>query len=440
MGRVSEWEGRRKDGTVFPFELSLFEFETDSGKRIAGSVRDISERREVERLKNEFISTVSHELRTPLTSIRGSLSLISSGMFGSLPAEALELVGIAQRNSERLIGLINDILDLDRLDAGRMTLEFADVAGGGRARARGGGRGRTWPRSRTCGWWWRPTSARARADAHRLGQVVVNLLSNAVKFSHRGGSVTVTRRRGRGTRRGEGRRPGDAACPRPILASIFERFKQVEGSDAREKGGYRAGAGHLQGDRRAARGPHRRREHGRGGKLLLVPRSRRGGGHSAGWCSWSASTCGATREATALAARHGYDVLVAGLSWPPRAVVLAAREVAVLVLDGSPAELRRRRFPARAACAASAREAARPPGRRRVLGSPELLADDVTVYLTRRLVDGALGEAIDQALLRTAGSRRAPRGRRRGPARRRGPPARAKPAYRSAARGRWRKR
>jgi signal transduction histidine kinase len=128
MGRVSEWEGRRKDGTIFPFELSLFEFETDSGKRIAGNVRDISERREVERLKNEFISTVSHELRTPLTSIRGSLSLISSGMFGSLPAEALELVGIAQRNSERLIGLINDILDLDRLDTGRMTLEFADVA------------------------------------------------------------------------------------------------------------------------------------------------------------------------------------------------------------------------------------------------------------------------------------------------------------------------
>jgi PAS domain S-box-containing protein len=86
LGRVTEWQGRRKNGEVFPFELSMFEFETEAGRYFAGNIRDVSERHEIERLKKEFVSTVSHELRTPLTSIRGSLSLLASGMLGELPA------------------------------------------------------------------------------------------------------------------------------------------------------------------------------------------------------------------------------------------------------------------------------------------------------------------------------------------------------------------
>ncbi len=85
LGRITEWEGRRKNGEVFPIELALFEFQTPEGRRFGGSIRDISERREVERLKKEFVSTVSHELRTPLTSIRGSLGLLVGGVLGDLP-------------------------------------------------------------------------------------------------------------------------------------------------------------------------------------------------------------------------------------------------------------------------------------------------------------------------------------------------------------------
>src|SRR6185436_21071886 len=125
LGRVTEWQGRRKNGEVFPFELSMFEFETEAGRYFAGNIRDVSERHEIERLKKEFVSTVSHELRTPLTSIRGSLSLLASGMLGELPGDAQEAVEIADRNTIRLIALINDILDLERLESGRLEMHFA---------------------------------------------------------------------------------------------------------------------------------------------------------------------------------------------------------------------------------------------------------------------------------------------------------------------------
>ncbi|HEV7499635.1 MAG TPA: PAS domain S-box protein, partial [Vicinamibacteria bacterium] len=110
IGRITEWRGQRKSGEEFPFELSMFEFTTGSaGRHFGGSVRDVSERHGVEKLKGEFISTVSHELRTPLTSIRGSLSLLAGGVLGDLSDEAKEMVVIAERNCVRLIGLVNDI-------------------------------------------------------------------------------------------------------------------------------------------------------------------------------------------------------------------------------------------------------------------------------------------------------------------------------------------
>jgi PAS domain S-box-containing protein len=235
LGRITEWEGRRKNGEVFPFELSMFEFQTNTGHHLAGSVRDISERREVERLKKEFLSTVSHELRTPLTSLRGSLGLLSGGALGDLSDEAREVVEIAERNCIRLIGLVNDILDLERLEAGRMELRIEDQQLSsilqrsvesvmGMAQAHGVSLQAA------------PTVSRVRGDADRLGQVVINLLSNAVKFSPRESTVTVSARaegpwvevqvvdRGRGV-------------PEALRAAIFERFKQVEASDARQKGG-----------------------------------------------------------------------------------------------------------------------------------------------------------------------------------------------------------
>lgn len=235
LGKVTELEGKRKNGEIFPFELSLFQVDTPEGRRFAGSIVDVTERREVDRLKREFVSSISHELRTPLTSIRGSLGLLAGGALGALPQEAAEIVAVAERNVVRIIGLINDILDLERLEGGRLEMEFesiesspivthaleavqsfADQAGISLVAE--------------------PASVRVRADADRLVQVLVNLLSNAVKFSLAGGTVTVrvvpgpsmaefqVEDRGRGV-------------PPALREAIFERYRQAEASDSRRKGG-----------------------------------------------------------------------------------------------------------------------------------------------------------------------------------------------------------
>ena len=235
LGKVTELEGRRKNGEIFPLELSLFQVDTPEGRRFAGSIVDVTERRGVDRLKREFMSSISHELRTPLTSIRGSLGLLAGGVLGPLSAEAGEIVAVAERNAVRLIGLINDILDLERLEGGRLEMElesveispivtraleavqsFADQAGVSLVAE--------------------PASVRVRADADRLVQVLVNLLSNAVKFSPAGSTVTVrvvpgpsmaefqVEDRGRGV-------------PPALREAIFERYRQVEASDSRRKGG-----------------------------------------------------------------------------------------------------------------------------------------------------------------------------------------------------------
>ena len=235
LGRISEWEGRRKNGEVFPFELSMFEFTTNTGRHLAGSVRDISEGKEVERLKKEFLSTVSHELRTPLTSLRGSLGLLAGGALGDLSDEAREVVEIAERNCTRLIGLVNDILDLERLEAGRLELRIEEAPLAAilqRSVESVMGMADTHGVKLEA----RPTKARVRGDADRLVQVVINLVSNAVKFSPRDSAVTVSARTEgpwvevRVADRGRG-------IPAALRDAIFERFKQVEASDARQKGG-----------------------------------------------------------------------------------------------------------------------------------------------------------------------------------------------------------
>jgi PAS domain S-box-containing protein len=236
IGRITEWQGQRKNGDVFPFELSMFEFTTGTGTRFfGGSVRDVSERHAVEKLKQEFVSTVSHELRTPLTSIRGSLSLLGGGVLGDLSDEAREMVTIAERNCVRLIALVNDILDLERLEHGRLHMDIEaaplrDVV----ARAREAVQAFADDRQVTLEM--DPTPIVVQGDAGRLVQVLVNLVSNAVKFSAPGGSVRVAVEEA-----------GDKAriavidhgrgVPASHRAAIFERFRQVESSDSREKGG-----------------------------------------------------------------------------------------------------------------------------------------------------------------------------------------------------------
>ena len=235
LGRITEWEGRRRSGEIFPFELSLFEFRTPEGRRFGGSVRDVSESREIERLKKEFVATVSHELRTPLTSIRGSLGLLAGGVLGKLPPEAVEVVAVAERNVIRLVRLINDILDLERLDTGRIEMHFETLTLTSvfersleAVRAFADQEGVLLESETPSGSVW--------GDGDRLVQVLVNLISNAVKFSPRGRVVRLSASEAGGiadvrvTDEGRG-------IPGSFREAIFERFRQVEASDARQKGG-----------------------------------------------------------------------------------------------------------------------------------------------------------------------------------------------------------
>jgi PAS domain S-box-containing protein len=235
LGKITRWEGRRKNGEVFPFELALFEFHTAEGRRFAGSIRDISESREVERLKEEFVSTVSHELRTPLTSIRGSLGLLAGGVLGRLEPAAAEVAAVAERNVVRLVRLVNDILDLERYDSGRIEMRFERVAVASLFQ-RSLEAVRAFADEEGVELEWSGTCAEAFADSDRIVQVLVNLVSNAVKFSPRGGVVRISASTGDGwievrvADRGRG-------IPASFREAIFERFRQVESSDARRKGG-----------------------------------------------------------------------------------------------------------------------------------------------------------------------------------------------------------
>jgi PAS domain S-box-containing protein len=208
-----------------------------SGKamRILGAMMDISERRAIERMKDEFISTVSHELRTPLTSIRGALGLLSSGRLGALPEKGQRLLEIASSNTDRLVRLINDILDIERIESGSVSL--TKVRGDAAAMAHSAAdmvRGIADRDAITIEVDAQPTPV--VADADRIVQTLTNLLGNAVKFSPPQSTIRL-RVRSEGERvtfevtdRGRG-------IPSDKIASIFERFQQVDASDSRDKGG-----------------------------------------------------------------------------------------------------------------------------------------------------------------------------------------------------------
>jgi len=198
---------------------------------------DITELKRINRMKTEFISTVSHELRTPLTSIRGSLGLVLGGVVGDVPDTVKNLVDIANKNCERLIRLINDILDSEKIESGKMHLELTVVnmaqlvqqaiaAHEGFAEQHGVKLVLQAP----------DAPLQARIDSDRLVQVVTNLLSNAVKFSPPDGTVTVNV-----LRVDQGVRVEVVDCgpgiPDNFRDRIFQKFSQADASDSREKGG-----------------------------------------------------------------------------------------------------------------------------------------------------------------------------------------------------------
>ncbi len=235
FNRVGEFDALRKSGESFPIELSLSELETGDGTVILVNILDVSERKEVERLKKEFVSTVSHELRTPLTSIRGSLTLLSVGALGSLPEQAKKVVGIAERNTLRLITLINDILDIEKLESGKLDMTF-DTVQMSSVLERSQESVKPFAEQHGIKLEMLPTEAVVFADSDRLVQVMVNLCSNAVKFSGKDASVTVSVEESKDgvevkvIDHGRG-------IPEKYKGLLFQRFQQVETSDSRKRGG-----------------------------------------------------------------------------------------------------------------------------------------------------------------------------------------------------------
>ena len=212
-------------------------------EEIIGAVvvfRDVTERREVDRMKDEFLSIVSHELRTPLTSIRGSLGMLSSGAFDGLPAPALRMLNIATRSSDRLIRLINDILDIERIRSGKlpMALEPVEVSllVETAVREMNGLAASAQVRLAVLA-----CPGQVLADADRVVQTLTNIVGNAVKFSPAGSTVTVETRCRERPATGRGDPPGPSTrvegCPTAMLEAIFEPFEQVDSSDSRAQGG-----------------------------------------------------------------------------------------------------------------------------------------------------------------------------------------------------------
>ena len=205
-----------------------------------GTVQDITERRAVDRLKREFVATVSHELRTPLTAIKGSLGLLAGGVAGELPGLARELVDTAQKNADRLLILINDILDLEKVETGRMAFDLRDLPLHPLLlQALEDLKGYALGLDVACGLEPAPAdllAARVSVDEGRLLQVFGNLLSNAVKFSPPGGQVRVRLLRAARRLRVEVENAGPEIPPH-FRERIFHKFAQADGSDSRQRGG-----------------------------------------------------------------------------------------------------------------------------------------------------------------------------------------------------------
>jgi signal transduction histidine kinase/CheY-like chemotaxis protein len=204
----------------------------------------LSQRSELDTLKDEFISTVSHELRTPLTSIRGALGLLSSGIIGDVDAKALNLLRIAVTNTDRLIRLINDILDLERMESGRAPLQIRRCSMRDLAQ-QSIDTMTAMADANTVHLALEPSTVAQAAtpealffdgDSDRILQVLTNLLSNAIKFSPTASTVRIHTEATNDSILlkivDEGR-----GIPPDKLDSIFDRFQQVEPSDARQKGG-----------------------------------------------------------------------------------------------------------------------------------------------------------------------------------------------------------
>lgn len=236
---ASEWTYITRSGTRLPIKFVVTGIQNPAGGMSGYLIiaEDISESKRVEQMKNEFIATVSHELRTPLTSISGALGMVVSGVLGKVPDTAMQMVNIANKNSQRLTLLINDLLDIEKIAAGKLAFDMqwqslhrlleSAIEENVHYRSE------------------RNVSllldnpfpeVNVKVDGQRLQQVMANLLSNAVKFSPEGATVKITvAKRDQWVivsveDKGQG-------IPEEFKKRIFNKFAQFDGSDSRAKGG-----------------------------------------------------------------------------------------------------------------------------------------------------------------------------------------------------------
>lgn len=241
-----EFELRTKSGEVRTVLLSVESVDLEGQPCTLTLINDITERK---RLENEFISLVSHELRTPIGSLVGALDLIATGQLGDLSARGQQMIQVALNNAERLIRLVNDILDLERMKSGKLTLhkrpcDLSDLL------TQAANAMQPMATATKVTLITEPITAKVWVDCDRIQQLLTNLLSNAIKFSPAGGKVWIKAAIAAGA-------PSEAASndrtptpqlllsvadqgrgiPADQLTLIFERFQQVDASDARTKGG-----------------------------------------------------------------------------------------------------------------------------------------------------------------------------------------------------------
>jgi two-component system, OmpR family, sensor histidine kinase VicK len=228
---------QRKDGYVMDVFLTISPVKDASGVTIGQSwiARDITDLRAVEKLKDEFVSVVSHELRTPLTSIRASLGLLMMGKLGELPSACQQFIEIAVNNTDRLIRLINDVLDLERLESGKLKLSkqmcnFTDIMTQAIATMQG------MAEAKQIQFLNPGLEIVLEIDVDRILQTLTNLLSNAIKFSPVETIVELSAIADETwiyvTVKDQGR-----GIPEDKLESIFGRFQQIDASDSRQQGG-----------------------------------------------------------------------------------------------------------------------------------------------------------------------------------------------------------
>ncbi|MBD1845539.1 PAS domain S-box protein [Cyanobacteria bacterium FACHB-63] len=252
----AETEARaiRKDGGVLDKQVVMVKA-YDQQQQFNGNycfVKDISERREIERMKDEFISIVSHELRTPLTSISAALDLLAEGVLQNQPEDAQQMLQIAANNTDRLVRLINDILDIERMESGKIVMtkqvcDAADLINQSVEAIQEIAEQAEITLSVA------PLTVRLWADPDRIIQVLTNLLSNAIKFSLPGSTIwlsaeLITNEALEANQNIENQ-PNSPnwllikvidqgrGIPSDKLESIFERFQQVDASDSRRRGG-----------------------------------------------------------------------------------------------------------------------------------------------------------------------------------------------------------